>query len=133
MAAATTALTAAAPRAAGAVSSALGDKLAGAHALVAGDAAYFCDRARRHAARRRREGAIRSLAAGLRAARRDVADGATGALESLLVDAPRSADARSAAGALLGVLVKPAVGAADAVASLASGLASGPCLSLIHI
>ncbi|KAK7248644.1 hypothetical protein SO694_00164028 [Aureococcus anophagefferens] len=75
LAAATTALTAAAPRAAGAVSSALGDKLAGAHAR---DAAYFCDRARRHAARRRREGGIRSLAAGLQAARRGVADGATG-------------------------------------------------------
>ena len=40
---------------------------------------------------------------------------AAGGLESLLLDAPRSNDARDLCGALVGAIVKPAVGAADAL------------------
>ena len=36
----------------GAASAAIGDRLATAHALLAGDAAYFCERAKRHRERR---------------------------------------------------------------------------------
>lgn len=100
---------------------ALGDRLAGAHALLSGDAAYFCERARRRR-RRRRRADDNGLAGGLRAAARDVARGAAGGLESLLLDAPRATDARDLCGALVGAIVKPVVGAADALASVAAGL-----------
>ena len=54
--------------------------------------------------------------------RKGRARGAAGGLESLLLDAPRSNDARDLCGALVGAIVKPAVGAADALAAVAAGI-----------
>ena len=51
-----------------------------------------------------------------------MARGAAGGLESLLLDAPRSNDARDLCGALVGAIVKPAVGAGDALAAVAAGI-----------
>ena len=63
---------------------------------------------------------------GLRAARRDVAEGCAGAVLAV-VDVPRARGWRQALASVCAVVLKPAVGLADALADVAAGCATFRC------